>query len=299
MLKQLIGAATGATLAFAAATSANAGYANPHLLMEVAELAEGLTVLTEDGGTANDRSGVVLVDVRPQAAFAAGHIPGARHLDPNAVAAPDAPVDGTLRSVAEVAGILAGLGISPESRVVFYDDRGGFHAARMFWVAEYLGHRNVSLLNGGLTAWTAAGHGLETGLRWPPEAARFAPAVSPRRHATADHILAHRDDPATVVLDVRPATLFAKGHIPWARNVPWSGNLAADGTFLPAGALAAHFAAHGVTPDMQVVIHCQNGLASAHSYVALRLLGHPRVRVYHRSWAEWGSDGALPVAAGS
>ncbi|MEO0913476.1 MAG: rhodanese-like domain-containing protein, partial [Pseudomonadota bacterium] len=59
-------------------------------------------------------------------------------------------------------------------------------------------------------------------------------------------------------------------------------------------ALTAHFERNGVSPEKDVIIHCQQGLASSHSYVALRLLGFPRVRVYHRSWAEWGNDPSLP-----
>lgn len=131
------------------------------------------------------------------------------------------------------------------------------------------------------------------------EPGAFTPSPMPRRMANADYILSHRDDPNTVVIDVRPPDAYAKGHIPWARNIPWSQNLGEDGLFLPAPALREHFEGHGVTPDRNVVIHCQVGLASSHSYVALRLLGYPRVRVYHRSWAEWGADPSLPAETGA
>jgi len=128
------------------------------------------------------------------------------------------------------------------------------------------------------------------------EPAVFQAALAPRRHASAGDVLAHREEPRRVLIDVRPQKLFAQGHIPWAINVPWSQNLGGDGRFLSASALRSHFAAHGVTPQSNVIMHCQIGLASAHSYVALRLLGFPQVRVYHRSWAEWGKDPSLPKA---
>lgn len=273
-------------------------YANAELLVTAEELAEGTEVLFENGDTRNDEAGIILVDVRPLEAYRQGHIPGARHLDPNAVADPNAPIDGTLRSETAVARILADLGISAASQIVFYDDKGGFHASRMFWVAEYLGHRKVALLDGGLQAWTEQGGRLAREDSAIVAPGTFSPAVVSRRHATADYILAHADDPETVVIDVRPSALYSKGHIPWAKNIPWKGNLTEDLRMKPASALAAHFAAQGITPDKSVVIHCQNGLASAHSYFALRLLGHPRVRVYHRSWSEWGADDALPRASG-
>jgi thiosulfate/3-mercaptopyruvate sulfurtransferase len=97
-----------------------------------------------------------------------------------------------------------------------------------------------------------------------------------------------------VVIDVRPSALFAKGHIPWARSIPWSLNLKADKTMKSADELLAHFASHGVTPDKNIASHCQDGKASAHSYFTLRLLGYPRLRSYDRSWMEWGAADDLP-----
>lgn len=160
---------------------------------------------------------------------------------------------------------------------------------------EYLGHRNAASLNGGWTAWLEAS-GTSTKDVAPATSSQFVGAVSPRRVATADYVLGVANDPDTVVVDVRPAKLFAKGRIPWAINVPWSASLRDDKRFKAAADLKAHFEAKGITPDRNIVLHCQTGLASAHSYVALRLLGYPRVRVYHRSLAEWGSDPALPKA---
>lgn len=268
------------------------GYALPELLQSVEDLMP-IIGWGPDLRPEYEAAGMILIDVRPREAFDAGHIPGARHLEPDGVVAGHAPVTGALRPEAEIVALLADIGVSTARRIVFYDDRGGFHAARMFWLLEYLGHGDVAILNGGYSAWVAAGGPVATD---PLEVTRaaFSPAPTPRRHATADYVLSHRGDPETVVIDVRPPDMFAEGHIPWAVSIPWSQNLGEDGLFLTADDLRAHFETHGVTPHRNVVIHCQVGLASSHSYVALRLLGYPRVRVYHRSWAEWGTDPALP-----
>lgn len=299
MFKSIIGAAGGVALALASlqAGADDRGYAKPDLLLTAETLAVAMKTAAEDPTRTDGRPDLVVVDVRPHADYLGGHIPGARHIEPNAVADPDAPVDGALRSESAIAAIFSDLGISAQTRVVFYDDKGGFHAARMFWLAEHYGHRKVSLLDGGIQAWQADGGSLETGTSSSSPSVRFEPAIAPRRYASADYILAHEDNVETVVIDVRPPDLFAKGHIPWAESIPWSANLNADGTMKSAADLAAHFEGRGVTKDRNIVIHCQNGLASAHSYVALRLLGYPKVRVYHRSWAEWGSTDDLPKAA--
>ncbi|MCR9138312.1 MAG: sulfurtransferase [Alphaproteobacteria bacterium] len=267
-------------------------YANPHLLMEPGEL---MAVVSPTGSLQPESGpeGLVIVDVRPRPEFDAGHVPGARHLDPNAVVARFSPIDGTLRSVAEMEKLLSDLGVSADRKIVFYDDRGGFHAARMFWLMEYLGHRGVAVLNGGWSGWRAVNGPVAVGENESDPGA-FQAAVSPRRHAGAADVLDARQDPDGVLIDVRSGKMYADGHIPWAINVPWSQNLGPDGRFLDADALQAHFLARGIAPENNVIMHCQNGLASSHSYVALRLLGYPSVRVYHRSWAEWGSDPALP-----
>ncbi len=154
------------------------------------------------------------------------------------------------------------------------------------------------MLNGGLTAWVADVGSLETGAV-EPRPAQFVPAPMPRRVASADWILDRQQDQTVAVIDVRPAAMFEAGHIPWAVNVPWSQNLTEGGMMKPEAELRAHFMTHGIDEDSNVVIHCQVGLASSHSYLALRLIGHERVRVYHRSWSEWGADPALPAADGA
>lgn len=271
---------------FGAAPSIAKDYANPGLLMSAKDLA-----------TMQADQDFVLIDVRAEDAYRNGHIPGAVQIDPNGVVANESPVDGALMPISQIVDKFRRLGIGAKTRVVLYDNKGGFHAARMFWVLEYIGHRNVAMLNGGLAAWIASGGELETERRQSAMVGRLDPALTARRFASADWILERRDASNVVVIDVRPKTLWAKGHIPWAKNIPWKGNLREDLTMKSQSELTRHFAKLGVTPNKSVVVHCQNGLASAHSYFALRLIGFPRVRTYHRSWAEWGASDDLPKSA--
>jgi len=287
-------ATIGATLLLCVSAQAQQTYPNAHLLMSIHDLNRSM----QADELASVESDLILVDIRPAENYAEGHLPGALHLAPDAVADPDAPITGALRSQTDLVAMLEALGVTKEQQLVFYDDKGGFHAARMFWLAEYLGHRNVAILNGGVQSWQEAGLPMSE-VASKPTKGSFTAAPAPRRHATADYIMAHADDPETVVIDVRPVKAYAAGHIPWALSLPWKANLNDDMTFKSAKDLRERFVDAGVTPDKKVVIHCQTGLASAHSYVALRLLGYPQVRVYDRSWAEWGSADDLPHASGS
>jgi thiosulfate/3-mercaptopyruvate sulfurtransferase len=85
------------------------------------------------------------------------------------------------------------------------------------------------------------------------------------------------------------------GTIPGSINLEWKQNLTADGHFKAPQDLRAMYAAAGVTPEREVVAYCQGGYRGAHSYVALRSAGFPRVRNYLGSWKEWGDRDDLPI----
>lgn len=271
-----------ASLAPAGAWSRPAGYENHQLLRTTAGLQDML-----------GQPDLVVIDVRPKGAYDAGHIPGAAHLGADDVIDPNSHVEGALLPLETLAEMLGERGIGTDTAVVLYDDRGGFHAARLFWMLEYLGHRHASILDGGIPKWIDEGREIVTAVPNVQPAA-FALTLSERRLATADWLLDRKADPEVVVIDVRPAKMYAAGHIPWARNIAWSENLTPEHTLKPAQDLLTHFRERGVTPDKNVAVHCQDGKAAAHSYFTLRLLGFPRVRSYDRSWAEWGAADDLP-----
>jgi thiosulfate/3-mercaptopyruvate sulfurtransferase len=85
------------------------------------------------------------------------------------------------------------------------------------------------------------------------------------------------------------------GAIPHAVHIEWTRNLDAQSEFKPAAELRAMYEGAGVTPDREVVSYCQGGYRAAHTYLALRLLGYPRLRNYVGSWREWGNRTDLPI----
>lgn len=269
------------------------GYANPELLVGPAGLAAELPVAAPPP---------LLLDLRPAEAFAAGRLPGAVHLDLFGVSFTDtdpAPMRACLWIVEH---LLAARGVAADRPVVVYDAHSGMRAARAFWFLEYFGHPRVRLLDGGYDAWARAGLPTD-GAAGTPAASGWTGIRDAERVATWRDVLDRLARPEAVIVDTRSeeeysgAVVRARrgGAIPRAVHVDWVRNLGPDGAFKAAGELREMYEAAGVTPGREVITYCQGGYRAAHTYLALRLLGYPRVRNYVGSWKEWGDREDLPV----
>jgi thiosulfate/3-mercaptopyruvate sulfurtransferase len=268
-------------------------YANPQLLVSPPELWKEL---------ADALTRPLVIDLRPAEQFATGHIPHAVHLDLFGLSLTDtdpAPMKAFLWIIEH---LLASRGVTADRPVVLYESNSGMLAARAFWFLEYFGHTNVRVLNGGTTAWMAAGLPLTTATE-APLASTWTGVRRGELVATWKDLndkLGNRD---VAVLDTRSDGEYCGttvrsargGAIPGAIHIEWTRNIASDGTFKPADELKAMYEAAGVTPDREVIAYCQGGYRAANAYLALRLLGYPRLSNYLGSWREWGDRLDLPI----
>jgi thiosulfate/3-mercaptopyruvate sulfurtransferase len=266
-------------------------YSRNTLLVDVAELQKKL-------GSAN----LCIIDTRPAEDYAKGHIPGATHFDLfglSLVDTSDAPLKAFMFMIHHVLELR---GVNETKEVVFYEDNSGMRAARGVWFLEYFGHPNVKMLDGGMQAWKSAGAPVATDAA-APKAATFKSAERREVLATADDVLDAVDKNDSVILDTRSegehfgATVRAArgGAIPRSIHIEWTDNLDASGKFKSNEELKTMYSRAGITPDKEVYSYCQGGYRAAHSYIALRLLGFPKVRNYIGSWKEWGDRVDLPL----
>jgi len=258
--------------------------------------------LVDPRGLAAASPAPLLIDLRPAEVFARGHLAGAVHLDLWGVSLIDTS-EAPLRAFMWMIGHLFSLrGVTPERPVVVYEDDSGMRAARAFWFLEYLGHPNVRVLDGGMRAWIAAGLPVTTETV-TPTASTWHGTPDPSKVATWQQVRDRLGRPETAIVDTRSDEEYrgeavrAKrgGAIPGAVHIEWKRNLGASGRFKSADELRAMYDAAGITPDREVVTYCQGGYRAAHAYLALRLLGFPRVRNYTGSWKEWGDREDLPI----
>jgi thiosulfate/3-mercaptopyruvate sulfurtransferase len=248
------------------------------------------------------RENLCIIDVRPAEDYARGHIPGATHFDLFGLSLIDtraAPLNAFMFMIHHVLELR---GVSETKEVVFYEDNSGMRAARGLWFLEYYGHPSVKMLDGGFQAWRTAGAPVTTEAT-APKAAVFKITEQRDVLATVDDVLRSLNKSEIAMLDTRSQGEYLGTHvraarggaIPGAIHIEWTDNIAADGKFKSNAELKAMYDKAGITADKEVVSYCQGGYRAAHSYVALRLLGFPKVRNYLGSWKEWGDRADLPI----
>jgi thiosulfate/3-mercaptopyruvate sulfurtransferase len=243
------------------------------------------------------------------AAYAAGHIPGAvfaaMEYDLSARRSPGSGRH-PLPSPRDFAAVLGRWGFTDAAHVVAYDQGSGAAASRLWWLLRARGHRRVQVLDGGWAAWLAAGGAAETG----------TPVVSPTHVAErpfagvldAAQVAVGVADGSITLVDARAADRFAgrnetidpvAGHVPGARNRPFTANLADGQRWHAPERLREIWAAELATAaDRPIVAMCGSGITACHNLLALAVAGHDDAHLYAGSWSEWITDPARPVATG-
>lgn len=244
-----------------------------------------------------------------EAAYADAHVPGAvyAHLDRD-LSGQKTGLNGRhpLPAVGAAADTFGRFGIDDTIQVVVYDQDTGSLASRLWWMLRWLGHDRVAVLDGGFVKWTAEGRPVRRGVE--VRAPRVF-AARPRSDmiATADDVAARAAASDWRVIDARAPERYrgevepidrVPGHVPGAINVPYLGNIAADGTFRRSEELGARFrdALAGVKPD-HAICYCGSGVTACHNLLALALIGNLDAKLYVGSWSEWSADASRPVAS--
>lgn len=285
-----------------------------NVLIEPAELADLLAAQDSERRP-------VLVDVRwalnrgseqNAAEYRAGHLPGAAFLDLESGLSGEPAADGTggrhpMPSKKQAQKAFRAAGIDDERPVVVYDAANSLGAARAWWLLEYFGKDEVSVLNGGLAAWQRAGYPVQTG-GVDPEPGDIVLTKNGRRLLDADDVEHYLEN--YQVIDARPADRFrgenesidpVAGHIPGALSIPALENLEPDGRFLSQDDLELKFTARGVRPERKSAVYCGSGVQACHLALAMEAaeVGHHDPAVYIGSWSDWISDPDRPVATGA
>jgi thiosulfate/3-mercaptopyruvate sulfurtransferase len=242
---------------------------------------------------------VRVLDARSWSKYLDGHIPGAVWVDHDAWKKKFAESqDPTVW-----ADLIGGRGVERDSHVIVVDDDRGREAARIWFLLRYFGVRNVRLLNGGWSAYTAAGGKVVPG-EIKPEAVQAKLEPQSGRLATKQQLADWLKGEAPQVIDARSADEYFGeqksekrcGAIPGAVHVEWAELVdKKTGRFKSPEELTKIFKDAGIDPNKPAVTYCQSGGRAAVDAFVLELMGGKDVRNYYRSWAEWANDEDVPI----
>ena len=161
---------------------------------------------------------------------------------------------------------------------------------------DCIGHTRYSYINGGLKAWIEDGLPLESA---PQLATPTTPTITPNNDHTITlaQLMADLHNPDRVIWDARSPQEYRGekvvaskgGHIPGAVNFEWTAGMDPERGLRMRSDMAEQLLKLGITPDKEIVTHCQTHHRSGFTYLAAKLLGYPRVKAYAGSWSEWGN----------
>jgi len=263
-------------------------------LLEVAEAADTVVVDCRFALTEPDKG---------RQLWAESHIKGAFYADLDKDLASDVMSDTgrhPLPDECRLCNLVGSWGVTPDTRVVVYDDAGGAIAARLWWLLRWLGHGRVQILDGGLVAWKGA-----TGSDQPELMQAAYPGTGGHMPVlTVDDVVALQD--RSGLLDARDARRFAgevepidpvAGHIPGASNMPFQELLTDDGKFKQKEDLIKLFS--NLSIDGVQACMCGSGVTGCHLIAGAELAGLPTPALYVGSWSEWVRDPGRGVATDS
>ena len=257
--------------------------------------------------------GLVFVEVdEDTAAYDTGHIPGAVKINWKTELQ-----DAVRRDFVDRAGfekLLSVKGISNDDTVVLYGGNNNWFAAYAYWYFKLYGHQDVKLIDGGRKKWELDGRALVTDV---PDRVETTYSATDQDHS----IRALRDEVVSAIgvqnlVDVRSPDEFSgkllapahlpqeqsqrPGHVPSARNIPWSKNANDDGTFKSDDELKELYAEEQVDLAKDTIAYCRIGERSALTWFVLHeLLGVENVKNYDGSWTEYGSLVGVPIELGA
>jgi len=206
---------------------------------------------------------VIIIDFSNPATYVQYHIPGAIFINYEWIVRVEQPRMGLLPTEEQLNNVLGSLGLTKDKHVVVYDDEGGGRACRFLWTLDIAGHKNYSILNGGLQRWSNHGNEISSKITYPIPC-EFKAEMNYEPVATRQFILDHLSDDTVALFDTRNPKeyvgekVFAQrgGHIPGAVNIEWTDamDIENERCFKPEAELRQMLESKGLTSDKTIVV---------------------------------------------
>ncbi|OED49552.1 thiosulfate sulfurtransferase [Endozoicomonas sp. (ex Bugula neritina AB1)] len=246
--------------------------------------------------------GLLIVDLCNPQVYQQLHVPGAIHVHPQTTTLGTQPAPGKLPTLRQLEELFQSIGYTGEEHIVVYDDEGGGWAGRFIWLLDVIGHRNYSYLNGGLHAWIKEDFPKENKIN-KPLATNVSLTIDDSVTATTDYIINNIGNDHVKIWDARSPSEYTGervlarrgGHIPGAVNFEWTNAMSPENNYRIKENLLAELISLGLTPEQEIITHCQTHHRSGFTYLVSKFLGFKSVKAYDGSWSEWGNLLNTPI----
>jgi thiosulfate/3-mercaptopyruvate sulfurtransferase len=251
------------------------------------------------------KSQIKIIDIRPLQSYYKGHIPGAVYLNTESVrlsmdGIPHQPI-----STNAFVAILGNLGINENSSVIIYGNEDDLQPFYLIWMFDYIGHKDVALLEGGYEKWRNEGRPVTQDLPKVEDCSYPAPKRNIEEiRANKNDILKAISSNNAILVDVESPETFSgikgnckrKGHIKNAINQYWRHDIIDLYIWKNIDFLKNRYSSKGIPSDKKVILVCEDGWSAAHSYYTLRyIIGIPSVKIYDGGMGEWANTDDLPM----
>jgi thiosulfate/3-mercaptopyruvate sulfurtransferase len=241
----------------------------------------------------------IIIDTRSFLEYKNGHVPGAVNIDLFQLHWFDTSKRGIKDFNRQTRLLFSNIGIKKNSLVVFYDSISGMYAARGVWLLLYFSHEKIRMLDGGFEKWKKEGYSIEVKSN-PLKYSKFKGQIDVEILATAQDVMRSLNNKNVVIVDARSRKEYGgyevraarRGHIPSAVNIDWNENIEKD-VFKSKQKLSKTYSK--IPKNSQIITYCQGGYRAANAFLALKILGYKKVKMYLGSWGEWGNRLDLPV----
>ena len=230
---------------------------------------------------------VVLVSTRKSSDYAKVHIKDAVNVDLTTLYK-SGDIKGIMKSPEEISKELGAKGINKDKTIIIYDNGKGINAGRLYWILEYLGCKDVKIIDGHMKAWRTAKKPVT---KYPTKIKEvtFTPLLDKKIITTYDYVKSSLNNPKVVIVDVQSKKEYDEGHIDGAINFEYKNIINEEpGTLKSPEEITELLKGAGITPDKEIILYCATSARAGILFMAMTsILDYPNVKVYEGAWNEW------------